>query len=138
MTTTGVLLLVASSLYCGFQWTIRVLVYPQFATVPTPDFVAYERQHTNRVSIAVGPLFAFFAVAAVAALVVRPDAWSVIAAACFAGILAATGLAAVPQHRRLSTGFDTAVHRRLLAVDSLRLALSVVAVLASAAHAVRG
>ena len=138
MTTTGVLLLASSSLYCGFQWTIRVLVYPQFATVPGTAFTGYEREHQRRVSIAVGPLFAFFAGSAVAALVVRPDAWSVIAAACFALILLTTGLAAVPQHRRLSDGFDAATHRRLLAVDAVRLALAAVAVLAAATFALVG
>ena len=138
MTTTGVLLLTASSLYCGFQWTIRVLVYPQFSSVPADGFVDYEREHQRRVSIAVGPLFAFFGAAAVAALVVRPDAWSVIAAVCFALILLTTALAAVPQHRRLSTGWDGDAQRRLLLVDAARLVLAAVAVLAAAVFVASG
>ena len=131
---TGDLLLTSSSLYCGFQWTIRVLVYPQFAGVPADAFADYEREHQRRVSIAVGPLFAFFGVSAAAAVVTEPAALTAAAAGCFVLILLATGFAAVPQHRRLSSGFDAAAHRRLLLVDSTRLALAVLAVLASAAH----
>ncbi|WP_304049747.1 hypothetical protein [Jatrophihabitans endophyticus] len=138
MTTTGGLLLVSSALYCGFQWTIRVVVYPQFSSVPDTAFPAYERRHQDRVSLAVGPLFAFFGVAAVLAVVIRPDAWTIIATACYAAILLVTGLAAVPLHRRLSSGFEPAAHRRLLRVDAVRLVLAAVAVVAAAVFAFGG
>lgn len=134
MSTAPVLLLVATSLYAGFQVTIRALVYPQFAGVPTQAFAAYERQHTRRVSFVVGPLFALFAATLVAAFASRPDVWCVAVAICFVGILALTAWGAVPQHRRLSVAFEAAAHRRLLAVDSGRVALALLACVAAAAH----
>ena len=135
MTATGVLLLASTCLYAGFQWTIRVLVYPQFAAVGPDEFAAYERFHQRRVSIAVGPLFAFFGGSALAALVVGPGVASGVAAGCFAAILAVTAFAAVPLHRRLTDGFDAAAHRRLLVVDSARLALAVAACVGAVVYA---
>jgi len=128
VSVTGVALLVVSALYLGFQWTIRIVVYPQFALVGPAEFTAYERMHQRRVSIAVGPLFAGLAVTAVGVLARPPSGaprWAgVLAAALVAGLLAVTGLLAVPLHRRLGVGFERAAHRRLLMVDSLRLALA--------------
>ncbi|WP_375481356.1 DUF1772 domain-containing protein [uncultured Jatrophihabitans sp.] len=136
MDVASALLLTATSLYCGFQATIRVLVYPQFATVPAGGFVAVEREHQRRVTFVVGPLFAFFATAVAIAGVADTDVWSVVAGACFVLILAVTGLAAVPLHGRLRTGFDAATHTRLLAVDTVRVALAVLAVGAAIGYAV--
>jgi hypothetical protein len=135
VTTTGVLLLASTCLYAGFQWTIRVLVYPQFAAVGPAEFAAYERLHQRRVSFAVGPLFAFFGVSALAALVVCPGVASGVAAGCFAAILAVTAFAAVPLHRRLTGGFDQAAHRRLVIVDSVRLGLAVAACVGAVGYA---
>ena len=135
MDLTSTLLLVSTSLYCGFQATIRVLVYPQFVTVPADGFVPVEREHQRRVTLVVGPLFALFAVTAAVAVVDRADVWSILVGACFVLILGVTGLLAVPLHRRLSAGFDAAAHTRLLAVDTIRLALAVLAVAAATGHA---
>ena len=107
--------------YAGFQWTIRALVYPQFALVPPAAFPAYERRHQQRVARVVGPLFAGQAVTTGWLLVTRTTSAPVLAgAACLAVILGATGLLAVPLHRRLDAGWDAAVHRRLLRVDTVR------------------
>ncbi|WP_460603931.1 DUF1772 domain-containing protein [Jatrophihabitans fulvus] len=135
MSVAAVLLLVATSLYAGFQWTVRLLVYPQFDAVPPDAFPAYERTHQHRVSVAVGPLFAFAGVAAITAFVARPGLASGAAAACVAGVVAVTGLAAVPQHRTLSDGFVRTAFRRLLVVDTVRLALALGAVAAAVVYA---
>jgi hypothetical protein len=128
---TALAFLISSCLYTGFQWTIRLVVYPQFAEVPGTAFARYERMHQRRISVAVGPLFVFWGVAALA-LVARPPAAAarfvpLIAALLVGLVLAVTAFGAVPLHRRLSEGIDAAVHRRLLAVDGVRLALSVAA-----------
>ncbi|SHG85865.1 hypothetical protein SAMN05443575_2946 [Jatrophihabitans endophyticus] len=138
MPITAVLLLVATSLYAGFQWTIRVVVYPQFTAVPREAFHAYEAAHQRRVTVAVGPLFLFAGGAAVAAFVAGPGWATGVAAVCVAGIVLVTGLAAVPQHRRLGDGFVPAAHARLLAVDTARLVLALLAVAAAAVHATSG
>jgi hypothetical protein len=49
--------LALSAAYAGFQWTVRVLVYPQFAQVPPDAFAGYGRSHQRRVTRVVGPLF---------------------------------------------------------------------------------
>ena len=135
MTTVAALLVASTGLYAGFQWTIRVVVYPQFATVSADTFVRYEREHQRRVTIAVGPLFAFFGLSAVAAVVREPGPASFVVAGCYLLILAATGFGAVSQHRRLTAGFDAAAHRRLLLVDSGRLVLAVSALAVAVIHA---
>jgi hypothetical protein len=107
--------------YAGFQWTIRALVYPQFALVPPAGFPGYERRHQQRVSRVVGPLFAGQGVTTLWLLVTRwPGAPVLLGAACLAVVLLVTGLLAVPLHRRLDAGWDAAAYRRLLHVDSLR------------------
>jgi cation transport ATPase len=116
---------VAAALYTGFQWTIRLLVYPQFAEVPVAAFVAYERRHQDRVSIAVGPLFLALGVTAVLLFALPPDGvsrwWGVATGACVAAVLGLTALLAVPLHTALSKGFDERTYRRLMRVDTLRL-----------------
>jgi hypothetical protein len=120
------LLVVAA--YAGFQWTVRVLVYPQFAAVPPAAFAAYERAHQQRVSRVVGPLFAAQAVTTGWLLADRPAgtplALVVAAAGLYGALLLVTGAVAVPLHRRLDAGWDTVAHRRLLRVDALRVALA--------------
>lgn len=131
----SVLLLVTTSLYAGFQWTIRALVYPQFAAVPVDAFVAFESRHQRLVSIVVGPLFVAEGASSIAAFALRPGAASVLVGACLAGVLALTAFAAVPAHRVLSGGFDPVAYRRLLAVDSARLLLALGAVAGAAWYA---
>ncbi len=129
MSLTALALLVTAALYAGFQWTVRVVVYPQFARVLPEAFPAYEAAHQRLVSIAVGPLFAALGVAALAAFVHPPDgvprAVAALAPVLDGALLAVTGALAVPLHRRLSAGFDAATHGRLLAVDTVRLVLAV-------------
>ena len=127
MTIAAVLLLASTFLYAGFQWTIRVLVYPQFAAVPGNAFAGYERSHQRRASLAVGPLFVFAGGSTIFAFATRPGIASAMAASCVAAILLVTAFAAVPAHRRLTGSFDAAVHARLLLIDSIRLALSLAA-----------
>jgi hypothetical protein len=116
--------LALTAAYAGFQWTVRALVYPQFALVPPAVFPAYERRHQQRVSRVVGPLFAGQAVTTLWLLADRPEGTPLTpvlaGAACLAVVLAATALGAVPQHRRLGAAWDEAAFRRLLRVDSGR------------------
>ena len=119
--------------YAGFQWTVRVVVYPQFALVPAvpPDaFARYELAHQQRITRVVGPLFGGQVLTTAGVLWWRPDGSSVAAAVAAAVLLAVvlllTGLLAVPLHRRLSAGWDEAAFRRLLRVDALRVAAATV------------
>ena len=89
-----VLHLALTAAYAGFQWTVRGLVYPPFDQVPAG---------------ASGRLRAAAPLPAV-----------LVGAACLGAVLALTALGAVPQHRRLSSGWDDDAFRRLLRVDTLR------------------
>ena len=126
---TAICYALAWAVYLGFQATIRFVVYPQFERVPSDGFRRYELAHQRRVGRLVTPLFACLALAT-AALLLRPPAGlppALLAASALplAVVLGATIAGAVPEHRVLSNGFDGASYRRLLRVDSLRLAASV-------------
>ena len=116
--------LALTAAYAGFQWTVRALVYPQFALVPPAAFPAYERRHQQRITWLVGPLFAGQGTTTLWLLADRPAGTPLPAvlagAACLAVVLAATALGAVPLHRRLEETWDDGAHRRLLRVDTVR------------------
>ena len=122
--------------YAGFQWTVRLLVYPQFTDVPAAAFADYEGSHSRRIARVVGPLFAGQLVTTGWLLVQRPAgvvvSGLVASAVCLAVVLAVTGLAAVPQHRVLGGGFDPAAYARLLRADDVRVLAASVNVVASA------
>lgn len=122
--------LAAAAAYAGFQWTVRVVVYPQLASAARAPggagpFPALAASHSRRVSRLVGPLFAAL-VGSTAWLVAvsagTADAVPALAAAACTGVvLAATGLGAVPQHRALGRRWDEAAHRRLVRWDDVRV-----------------
>lgn len=121
--------LVLVSAYAGFQWTVRVVVYPQFALVPTDPpaaFTRYELAHQQRITRLVGPLFGGQVLTTAGVLAFRPDDAPPTAAlgavVMLMLVLALTGLLAVPLHRKLSSGWDDAAFRRLLRVDAFRVA----------------
>lgn len=135
MSVLAVVHLVLVAAYAGFQWTVRALVYPQFAEVPT-GFTAYERAHQQRISRVVGPLFlgqglttTWLLVVAVRGDVPAPPVLA--GALCLAVVLGVTALGAVPLHRVLDAGWDAATHRRLLRVDSVRVAAASAGLLAA-------
>lgn len=125
--------LAATFAYAGFQWAVRVVVYPQLALVPPEAFGGYLEPYQRRVSLLVGPLFGalvvttgFVALTGDIALGAR-----VLAVLLLVALLGVTGLLAVPLHSRLSRGWDVGAHRRLLRVDEVRvLVASAAAVLA--------
>ena len=128
--------LVLTAAYAGFQWTVRGLVYPQFAQVPPAAFPAYERAHQRRVSRVVGPLFAGQAGTTLWLLAARPGrvplAPVLAGAACLALVLGVTAVLAVPLHRRLGQGWDAGVPRRLLRVDPVGAVAATAGTLAAA------
>ena len=127
--------LALTAAYAGFQWTVRALVYPQFAGVPAAAFPPYERAHQRRVSRVVGPLFAGQAVTTLWLLAARPagvpPAPVLAGAACLAVVLGVTAVLAVPLHRRLGEGWDARVHRRLLRADTARAVAATAGTLAA-------
>ncbi|MEP6980479.1 MAG: DUF1772 domain-containing protein [Nakamurella sp.] len=118
--------LLLTAAYAGFQWTVQVVVYRQFALVPAAVFVDYERAHQRRISLVVGPLFGGQVVTA-AALLITGGGWlRFVSMGLLAMILLITALVAVPLHRRLTAGFDAGAYRSLLRVDLARALLATV------------
>lgn len=117
--------LTAGAAYAGFQWTVHLVVYRQFAAVPAAAFADFERAHQRRISVLVGPLFAALALSTGWLLIDRPVAvplWAAVAAAALvAVIIGVTAFGAVPLHRRLSAGWDAGAYRSLLRVDLVRI-----------------
>ena len=111
--------------YAGLQSTVRGLVYPQFASVPAEAWLGHHREHSRRIARLVGPLFAGQLLTTCWLLVDRPAGVPLTAvvtgALCLLAVLGITGLAAVPQHRRLGERWDPLAYRRLLRADSARL-----------------
>ena len=130
MNPASLALLISAAAYTGFQWTIRSVVYPQFAKVPSEAFTDYERTHQHLLVRTVGPLFAALVVTAVVVIPLAADSvptWLRLVPLLLVGaLLGLTAFAAVPLHRTLSTGFDAPTHRQLLRVDSLRLVAALV------------
>ncbi len=124
MPLSSALFLMSAAAYAGFQWTVQLVVYPQFALVPTTAFAEYERLHQRRISMVVGPLFAVLVVGTGWLLVDHPYgiAAAGVAAGLVAVVLGVTAFVAVPLHRRLSTGWDAAAHRSLIRADRVRTA----------------
>jgi hypothetical protein len=127
--------LALTAAYAGFQWTVRGVVYPQFAEVPPEAFRPYERRHQQRISRVVGPLFAGQLVTTGWLLVARPAATPLpsvlVGAAALAVVLAVTAFGAVPLHRLLDDRWDADAFRRLLRVDSVRAAAATVGAVAA-------
>ena len=98
--------LAAGAAYAGFQWTVHLVVYRQFAEVPAAAFADFERAHQRRISVLVGPLFAALVISTGWLLIDRPVAvagWAAAAAAALVAVVVGmTAFGAVPQHRRLS------------------------------------
>jgi len=116
--------LASAAAYAGFQWTVHVVVYRQFAAVPADAFAGYELSHQRRISYLVGPLFAALIGSVVWLILDPPPAvarWAaMVAGASVALILATTAVVAVPLHRRISAGWDEQAYRRLLRADLVR------------------
>lgn len=132
MYAATVCFLAASAAYAGFQWTVHVVVYRQFSAVPADAFPQYEALHQRRISVVVGPLFALLVLSTGWLLVDRPAGialWlPLLAAGLVAVILGMTALAAVPQHRRLSGGWNDGAYRSLLRADLVRTLAATAAV----------
>ncbi|MGY1605815.1 MULTISPECIES: DUF1772 domain-containing protein [unclassified Geodermatophilus] len=128
--------LALTAAYAGFQWTVRALVYPQFARVPPEAFPAYERAHQRLIAWVVGPLFAGQAVTTLWLLAARPAGTPLLpvlaSGGCLALVLAVTALVAVPLHRQLAAGWDAGVHRRLCHADTVRVVAATAGTVAAA------
>ncbi len=106
---------VATWMMTGIIWLVQVVVYPGFARVPEEAFVAWHRDYTRRMGWVVGPLMLAELVGAILWVAIWPE--MAVGWVCLGAVGALWGITAivqVPQHRRLATGRDEALIRRLV------------------------
>ena len=112
----------------GIMWSVQLLVYPQFRSVPVDGFVPYVTDHSTKI-VQVLALFAPLEVLlALLLFVLRPSGVSG-AAALAGGLLlvvlwVATGFYYAPLHGELqSGGYDEALIERLIVTNWFRTVL---------------
>jgi hypothetical protein len=107
----------------GIIWFVQIVHYPLFRDVETSGFKRFEAGHSTRTSYLVAPLMvleAGCAIALVLLLTNRPAVW--MGLGLLGVVWLSTFLLQVPQHRRLSHGFDPVAHRRLIRTNWIRTA----------------
>jgi hypothetical protein len=116
----------ATWLMVGVIWLVQVVHYPLFAGVGAERFPGYHASHSSRISLIVGPAMLTEAATAVLLVAARPDgvaAWMAWTGLALVAVnWAATAALAIPQHSRLSAGFDASAHRRLVGGNWVRTA----------------
>ena len=107
----------------GLIWTVQLVHYPLFAQVGAEAFRSYHARHIRQITWIVAPLMAVELLTAVL-LVVRGarEPWLLASLVPLACNWLATWRVQIPLHDRLAAGFDTEVHRRLVASNWWRTA----------------
>ncbi|MEM7625423.1 MAG: hypothetical protein AAF333_07340 [Planctomycetota bacterium] len=118
----------AATLYMvGLIWFVQVVHYPLFDGVGEDGFAAYEDRHARRTTWVVLPPMVIELVTAVWLVAQRStllpgvpawQAWAGLGLVVF--LWAVTFLVSVPQHQRLTQGFDVTSHRILTDTNWLR------------------
>ena len=125
MTKLALLTCLGSTLFMtGLIWFVQVVHYPLFGAVDPGSFRRYHAEHA-RATAAVVLLPMTLELATSFVLVARrpegTEPWMVwLGLALAVTTWASTGLFAVPAHARLASGFDSEVHRQLVATNAIR------------------
>lgn len=108
----------------GIMWLVQIAYYPNLALIGTDDFPKYEQTHVRRVT---RPAWAMLWLELLSGLALAFVATrSLLREASYANlalllvIWCSTWFVQVPLHRRLSDGFDTQAHRRLVRTNWVR------------------
>ncbi len=111
----------------GLVWFVHVVHYPLFATVARSGddhWKAYEREHLRRARLLIPPIMLLEAASAAALpFLVETKGQSTLAwlgLALLIVVHVSTFAGAVPMHKRIATGFDERVHRRLMQFNLVR------------------
>lgn len=102
----------------GVIWFVQIVHYPLFNDVGRAEFSRYESQHQQRTTWVVMPPMLVELISAIGLLAVLPETTSALFAwANLISVLAIWALTffwQVPQHSKLSKGFDGPTHKRLV------------------------
>jgi hypothetical protein len=118
--------LAATFYMTGVIWFVQVVHYPLVALVGLDGASRYAQSHARRTGPVVIAAMLVEAATAVLLVVRAPAGTSPALALVGAGLLVLIWLSTfalqVPAHRRLASGFDARVHRRLVATNWIRTA----------------
>ena len=109
----------------GLIWMVQVVHYPLFADVGPDRFTRYEARHRARISWVVGPLMGVEGVTALVLVVHHPGLplWLPLVGIALLGVIhASTVFLQVPDHERLSGGWDPGTGGRLVRTNWIRTA----------------
>jgi hypothetical protein len=105
----------------GLIWFVQIVHYPLFASAAPQAFPVYGIQHTKLTGRIVGPVMCVEALAAIALVWMYPRGIIVwLGLGLLVIIWLSTFLLQVPQHKRLSLGFDAGAHRALVRSNWIR------------------
>ena len=108
----------------GLIWMVQVVHYPLFAKVGTEQYESYQDSHQSLTTLVVGPPMLVEIITALMLIWYRPAAvpnWLIYTAvAVLAVVWLSTAFIQVPCHEKLTTGFDAAVHSRLVVSNWIR------------------
>ena len=116
--------LVSTWAMVGLIWLIQIVHYPLFSKVGDEHFIEYSNDHQRLITYIVLPLMFLELWTSVLLWTNRPDGISgpavVTGIVLVAIIWAATFLLSVPQHSKLSDGFDATAHQLLVSTNWIR------------------
>jgi hypothetical protein len=125
LTETLLLAQVAATMaMVGVIWFAQLVHYPLLSRVDSPSFPDYELSNMHKTGWVVGPLMLTEAFTALTMLCYLPEgirpfqAW--LGLCLLIVIWVSTAWLQVPLHKRLLTGFDPKVHRRLVRTNWIR------------------
>lgn len=116
--------LAATLMMVGIIWFVQIVHYPLFNRVGVAVFTDYEAAHTSLITLVVMPLMFAELITAFLLAFSPPEGVSPsllwVGLALVMVVWLATAFLQVPQHTRLSTGFDESAYRALVATNWVR------------------
>ncbi|AMV33946.1 hypothetical protein VN12_17585 [Pirellula sp. SH-Sr6A] len=116
--------LAATTMMVGIIWFVQIIHYPLLAAVGEPFFSAYEKRHIESTSWVVIPPMLVEAATSMALFWLRPTSISTgmvwLGGVLLVTIWVSTFLLQMPYYERLSQGFDSVIHRRLVLTNWIR------------------
>lgn len=104
----------------GLIWFVQIIHYPLFRRVPAAGFATYEREHTRRAGLLIGPLMLGELATGLALLAVWRPWQLVLATGVLLMIWISTFAIQVPLHGRLRHGLDSGAVRALIRTNWIR------------------
>lgn len=126
MTSNFVLIanLVSTCYMVGLIWMVQIVHYPLFAKVGAEQYESYQTHHQSLTTLVVGPPMLLELITSLLLLWYRPagiPSWLIyFGIALLAVVWLSTAFIQVPCHEKLTSGFDAAVHSRLVTSNWIR------------------